>query len=314
MKSSTVALGLGAAATVSAQRPTDMSICDYYTTALLKENNATNQQTVLTLVVNTAVIGNYTSNPGSLVAVPGILANGTGEYEGVNLLPYFSGALASTNAGGMPKAVNFLDDGGATPLMMNKPANGTNSAQYALLTHLYQYFGYLLGCSQFANTTMPYEGDTSMYSVHKYMGLSNDEVQYFIQQVGLAALSFGVTQDDATAVGKALTDAFGYRCAPPASIPASAPAELQAICIEDDCPIAPTNATCSSYAPVVEPAAASASAPSNGTSTNSTSSTPASGAPTASGSMSASYTGGAGSLLPVVSTVILGAVAAVFAL
>lgn len=129
MKTSSVALGLGAAAAVSAQRPMDMSICDYYTTALLKENNAANQETVLTLVVNTAVIGNYSKNPGSLNAVPGILANGTGKFEGVNLLPYFSGGLVSTNAGGMPKAVNFLDDGGAVPLMMNKPANGTMSAQ-----------------------------------------------------------------------------------------------------------------------------------------------------------------------------------------
>lgn len=128
MKSSSVAL-LGAAAAVSAQRPASESICDYYTTALLQENNATNQQTVLTLVVNTAVIGNYTMNPGSLNAVPGILANGTGEFEGVNLLPYFNGALVSTNAGGMPRSVNFLDDGGATPLMMNMPANGTDSAQ-----------------------------------------------------------------------------------------------------------------------------------------------------------------------------------------
>lgn len=129
MKTSSVALGLSAAAAVSAQRPASESICDYYTTALLKENNATNQETVLTLVVNTAVIGNYTKNPGSLNAVPGILANGTGEFAGVNLLPYFSGALVSTNANGVAKAVNFLDDGGATPLMMNKPANGTSSAQ-----------------------------------------------------------------------------------------------------------------------------------------------------------------------------------------
>lgn len=35
------------------------SICDKYTTALLKQNTAANQQTLLTLVVNTAVIGNY---------------------------------------------------------------------------------------------------------------------------------------------------------------------------------------------------------------------------------------------------------------
>lgn len=45
---------------VAAQRPEGTSICDYYTTALLKKNTAANQYTLLTLLVNTAVIGNYT--------------------------------------------------------------------------------------------------------------------------------------------------------------------------------------------------------------------------------------------------------------
>lgn len=45
---------------VAAQRPSGTSICDYYTTALLKDNTAANQYTLLTLLVNTAVIGNYT--------------------------------------------------------------------------------------------------------------------------------------------------------------------------------------------------------------------------------------------------------------
>lgn len=115
---------------VSAQsRPNDTSICDYYTTALLKENNATNQLTLLTLVVNTAVIGNYTK-PNVGIAVPGILAPGTFNGTSVNLLPYFDGSLESSNRGGRSGvSVNFLDDGGAVPLMMNKPANGTSSAQ-----------------------------------------------------------------------------------------------------------------------------------------------------------------------------------------
>ena len=60
-------------------------------------NTASNQYTLLTALVNTVVIGNYTSN---MTAVPGILA--PGEFNGtqVNLAPYFSGALASTNRGG----------------------------------------------------------------------------------------------------------------------------------------------------------------------------------------------------------------------
>lgn len=41
-----------------AQRPSNTSVCDYYTTALLMNNTAENQYKLLTLVVNTAVIGN----------------------------------------------------------------------------------------------------------------------------------------------------------------------------------------------------------------------------------------------------------------
>jgi len=52
----TIAVVSGLAAAQS--RPENTSICDYYTTALLTNNTAANQLTLLTLVVNTAVIGN----------------------------------------------------------------------------------------------------------------------------------------------------------------------------------------------------------------------------------------------------------------
>jgi hypothetical protein len=47
-----------AVALAFAQRPDNTSICDYYTTALLNNNTAANQLTLLTLLVNTAVVGN----------------------------------------------------------------------------------------------------------------------------------------------------------------------------------------------------------------------------------------------------------------
>lgn len=62
MLSKTLAIAAIAAGTVAAQRPNSTSICDYYTTALLKENTAANQNTLLTLIVNTAVIGNCASS------------------------------------------------------------------------------------------------------------------------------------------------------------------------------------------------------------------------------------------------------------
>ncbi|KAJ4409419.1 hypothetical protein N0V82_009486 [Gnomoniopsis sp. IMI 355080] len=263
-------LALTAVSAVLAQRPNDTSICDYYTTALLKNNTAENQYTVLTLVVNTAVIGNYTT-PNVGISVPGILA--TGMYNGteVNLLPYFNGELASSNRGGSEGvSINFLDGGGATPIMMNMPANDTTSNQYFLLTHLYQFFGSLLGCSDYGMAGFPaYSGHASMYQVHKFMDLDVNEVGYFIQQVGLAAESFGVTAADATAVGTALNSLFGYRCAPNATAIAAQGPQMQSICIADDCPIA-KDAVCDQYATPVEPKNATSS--SNSTATGSSSS------------------------------------------
>jgi hypothetical protein len=59
MRYNKLALAAVAATAVNAQdRPEDESICDFYTTALLEENTAENQATLLTLVVNTVVIGN----------------------------------------------------------------------------------------------------------------------------------------------------------------------------------------------------------------------------------------------------------------
>jgi hypothetical protein len=106
----------------------NVSLCDKYTTALLKENNATNQYTLLTLLVNTVVIGNYTMP--NMNAVPGILAKGTYMGKDVNLLPYFDGTLKSSNRGGSSGvSINFLDGGGAAPLMKNMPSNSETANQ-----------------------------------------------------------------------------------------------------------------------------------------------------------------------------------------
>lgn len=79
------------------------------------------------------------------------------------------------------------------------------------------------------------------------MALSEDDVAYFITQVGNSALSFGVTSQDATAVGDALTKLFNYRCiAPEVVIPNQGP-QLNSICLAESCPLDPVNATCNLY-------------------------------------------------------------------
>lgn len=134
-----------------------------------------------------------------------------------------------------------------------------------LLTHLYEYFGVLLGCTMQGNDAFAtYAADGSMYDVHKFMDLSAAEVGYFITQVALAGASFGVAADDLTGVGKALNGLFGYKCSPPAVVVPAQGAQLQAICIGDGCPTAPMP-TCAAYGaavmmPSVVPSNASATA------------------------------------------------------
>ena len=108
------------------------------------------------------------------------------------------------------------------------------------------------------------------------MDLSYAEVGYFITQVANSAASFGVAKDDLTVVGNALTSLFGVRCSAPTTIVSARGPQLQAICIDSTCPLAP-NATCSAYANATEPSIAvsslmpSETASSNGTATGTSS-------------------------------------------
>lgn len=101
------------------------------------------------------------------------------------------------------------------------------------MTHLYEFFGVLLGCSLQNSTAFPsYSGEASMYSVHEFMALDYAQVGYFIEQVGLAATSFGVSTDDAGSVGTALYNLFALRCAPAVTVVEEQGSALQAICID----------------------------------------------------------------------------------
>lgn len=139
------------------------------------------------------------------------------------------------------------------------------------------------------------------------MDLDEHEVGYFITQVGLAAASFGVTTEDATAVGTTLGKIFGVRCAPPTPVIPSQGPQLQSICVANTCPLSPGD-TCAAYQPTFEPAVANITLVGNTTtSTNTTASGTA--APTGSSTTSAKS---AASLMGVSISVVLAA--AVFAL
>lgn len=92
-----------------------------------------------------------------------------------------------------------------------------------------------------------YMGSPSMFEVHKFMNLDHAETTYFIQQVGMAAASFGVADNDVKAVGESLNKLFNVRCAPPTAVIPAQGKQLQSICIDEkSCPLA-KDAMCSAY-------------------------------------------------------------------
>ncbi len=114
----------------SAQRPQDVSICDYYAPIVTgQENSASSQYELMLKITHTFILGNYTQ-PNVGVKVTGIASPGSFDGHEVNLLPYFTGGYASTNLGtGEGVAYNWLDSGAATALLADMPANSTDSHQ-----------------------------------------------------------------------------------------------------------------------------------------------------------------------------------------
>ena len=90
---------------------------------------------------------------------------------------------------------------------------------------------------------------------NSFMDLDQYEVTYFIQQVGLAAASFGVAKEDIQTVAEALGMLFNYKCAPQTTVIKAQGPALQSICVADSCTQAP-NATCAAYDMIVEPGVA----------------------------------------------------------
>ena len=76
------------------------------------------------------------------------------------------------------------------------------------------------------------------------MALDPAEVGWFINNVGLAAASFGVSSADISTVAGVLMQYFGYRCSPPLAITDGA--DLQSICVNAKCPKDPM-AVCQEY-------------------------------------------------------------------
>lgn len=153
-----------------------------------------------------------------------------------------------------------------------------------------------------------YDAAPSMFELHKFMNLTFAENTYFITQVGLAAASFGVAEEDIAIVAGALNSLFNVRCAPPTTVIPDDGDQLHSICIDEEtCPLA-ENATCVDYCEDSQDddeEAECTSAPVPPPGGNSTA-TPTDGMPTQTGSEpSPTPTGAAG-----LNTIAFGAVAA----
>jgi len=227
------------------------SICVKYTKAVFGNDTADNELALISAVVNLAVLGDEE------MSVPGILAPEGG------LAGFFSGAGPTTNRGDTAVTVNFLD--GAADLPDPDPSSNTA----ILLSHLYQFFGALLGCS--AAGFPAYTGDPDMLRVHKFMGISQEQNDFFITQVGLSASALGVTDDDVMAVANVLDSTFNTRCPPLLTAEDGVPSFLvgtnPSICQAATCPLA-DGSPCDTIAPTAAPADPPMAAPTMDTDLN----------------------------------------------
>lgn len=139
------------------------------------------------------------------------------------------------------------------------------------------------------------------------MVLDPFQVGYFIEQVGLAAASFGVATSDINAVAAALESLFDYRCAPETTVITAQGPQYQSICTDEKCPLA-MNSTCAAQPAMLQPLAA------NKTLADGEGRTTTSGSMTATGSSSPSATFNAAAQYTPGLTGLLSAVVALFAL
>ena len=103
-----------------AQRPANVSICDYYAEKLYGTNSSDTQNHLVQNIVALAFGGGFNlSNVSSdLTGIlnPGTFSSGTFEDLNVDLRPWFNGSIPSTNLNNQGVGINWLDGGGLDPL------------------------------------------------------------------------------------------------------------------------------------------------------------------------------------------------------
>ena len=104
----------------AAQRPENVSTCDYYTERKYGKASPLHQYHLIQSIVSLAFAGS-SSLPAENVSekITGILNPGVEEETGtaVNLLPWFNGSIPSSNLNNQAIGIDWLDDGEVQPLL-----------------------------------------------------------------------------------------------------------------------------------------------------------------------------------------------------
>ncbi|KFY40146.1 hypothetical protein V494_03619 [Pseudogymnoascus sp. VKM F-4513 (FW-928)] len=242
-------------AIVIAQRPSSISICDYYTQVEYGSASGENQLKLIQGIVALAFAGPK-SIPSKNVPkeLTGILNPGVQGGHRVDLMPFFNGTLASTNLNNQPVGINWLDDGGLTPLsnyLSGKTksvvlSNSTN--EYRLFGHFYTSFSRIFECSLPPADPPTPGGSLNLAYAHKFMSLNFDEVAYFIDQLTRAAEFYGFSKADAQALNTRMNSLYNSRCAPPVTFNSQKDPQLLSLCQDPSCPLAVPNSDCGAYA------------------------------------------------------------------
>ncbi|OAK96662.1 hypothetical protein IQ06DRAFT_45525 [Phaeosphaeriaceae sp. SRC1lsM3a] len=237
---------------VSAQRPTNASVCDYYAQARYGANSSETQLKFIQNVVCLAFEGGTKLNNVSS-EITGILRKGRFSNMDIDLLQYFNGSRASTNVNNAPIGINWLDQGGTTPLAAflageTQTLNlADTSNQYHLFTNFFVAFSRAFGCTLPPNPLPNTNGPVMLAYAHKFMNLEYHQLGYFINQLSLAASHFGVSAQDADTFRTTLNSRYNVRCAPAVSFNPSSPAQLLSLCQNPTCPLAVPVSDCAAY-------------------------------------------------------------------
>ncbi|KFY73859.1 hypothetical protein V499_06067 [Pseudogymnoascus sp. VKM F-103] len=242
-------------ATILAQRPSTISICDYYTQIEYGTASEGNQLKLMQSIVALAFAGPK-SIPSKNVPkeLTGILNPGVQGSQRVDLLPFFNGSLASTNLNNQPVGINWLDDGVLTPLsnyLSGKTQSvvlSSSSNEYRLFGHFYTSFSHVFGCSLPPADPPTPGGSLNLAYAHKFMSLDFAEVAYFIDQLTRAAEFYGFSTADAQALNTRMNSMYNSRCALPVTFNPQQGPQLLSLCQDPSCPLAVPNSDCGPYA------------------------------------------------------------------